>query len=336
MAEKTEQPTAKQLRKAREQGDVAVSAVLGQAVAFVAVLAVLPAAVGAASRTVLDLFVLAAEGRTLTAFEVAQIVLVLSLPVIGVAAFAFTALTFAMTGGNVALARVQPRLSRLSLVQGFLNLFSLARLFSLVRALVGAALAGALAFLVLKDLLGSLGGVTGEISLGLALAGRSSRSLLWYAAAIGLALGAIDFGIVWATWRKRWMMTRDEVKREYRESEGDPEVRAARRRAHQEALVSNTLFAVREASVVIVNPTHLAAALRYDEAEDGAPRLVAEGRGDVAQKIVEAAHQYGVPVVRDVPLAHALLELTVGDEIPEALYEAVAEILREVWETEQG
>ena len=131
------------------------------------------------------------------------------------------------------------------------------------------------------------------------------------------------------------MMTRDEVRRESRESEGDPEVKAARRRAHQEMLTSAAIHAVKDASVVIVNPTHLAVALRYRNEEDAAPNILAQRQGDLARRIVEAAHAYGVPVVRDVPIARALSELEVGDEIPEALYEAVAEILREVWAAEQ-
>jgi flagellar biosynthesis protein FlhB len=128
-------------------------------------------------------------------------------------------------------------------------------------------------------------------------------------------------------------MTKAEVKREHKESEGDPEQKAARDRAHQEMLASATIGNVKNASVVIVNPVHIACALKYDEKEgDEAPVLVASGQGDLAKKIVEAARQYGVPVLRDVPLARALVELEVGDEIPEALYEAVAEILRAAWE----
>jgi FlhB-like protein len=132
------------------------------------------------------------------------------------------------------------------------------------------------------------------------------------------------------------MMTRDELRRESRENEGDPELRAARHRAHQEVLNSAAIHAVKSASVVIVNPTHLAVALRYQEHEDAAPCVLAQGQGDLARRIVEAAHAYGVPVVRDVPIARALSELEVGDEIPEALYEAVAEILKEVWSAEQA
>ena len=90
---------------------------------------------------------------------------------------------------------------------------------------------------------------------------------------------------------------------------------------------------VKTASVVIVNPTHIACALRYDEeGGDEAPVVVASGHGDLAQQIMAAARQYGVPILRDVPLARALVELEIGASIPEALYEAVAEILRETWE----
>ena len=95
-------------------------------------------------------------------------------------------------------------------------------------------------------------------------------------------------------------------------------------------LASATVGNVKNATVVVVNPTHFATALKYDEKDgDEAPVVVATGEGDLAQRIISAARDY--PVLRDVPLARALTELQVGDAIPEALYEAVAEILREAW-----
>lgn len=97
------------------------------------------------------------------------------------------------------------------------------------------------------------------------------------------------------------------------------------------------IAAVKDATVLIVNPTHLATALRYrEDEEDEAPRLLAQGQGDLAQRMIDAARAYGVPVVRDIPVARALAELEVGDEIPEQLYEAVAEILREAWAESEG
>src|SRR5205085_75924 len=99
-----------------------------------------------------------------------------------------------------------------------------------------------------------------------------------------------------------------------------------------EMLASAAVANVKTASVVVVNPTHLACALRNQEGEDDAPVVVASGEGELAEQIVKAARDYGVPIVRDVPLARALVELAIGDAIPEALYETVAEILRDAWE----
>lgn len=134
---------------------------------------------------------------------------------------------------------------------------------------------------------------------------------------------------------KRLRMAKEEVKREYKDAEGDPQIKAARERAHQEMLAAAAVGNVKKATVVVVNPTHLATALRYDEEQgDAAPVVVASGEGDLAARIVAAARDYAVPIVQDVALARALAELQIGDAIPEALYEAVAEILRDAWERE--
>lgn len=334
--DKTEQPTPRRLRKAREQGDVPVSSALTQALGFLAALAVLPGAALATASTAGALIRAALEGRTLSPWDMAGSVLVLSLPVIGVAAIVALFVAAIQAGGLIAPGRVLPDLSRLNPISGLAGLFRWQRLFGVVRALVSAALVAYFAVLVLRALLPSLVNTPGELGAALALTADGTRRLLWYAGLVGLVLGAVDLLFVRRAWLARWKMTRDEVRREYRESEGDPETKAARRRAHQEMLASASLAAVRKASVVIVNPTHLAVALRYEEDEDPAPRVVAQGQGDLARRIVAEAHHYGVPVVRDVPVARALSELEIGDEIPEALYEAVAEILRELWDAERG
>jgi type III secretion protein U len=153
---------------------------------------------------------------------------------------------------------------------------------------------------------------------------------------VGLALGVLDVVVTRGAWLRRLRMTKDEVKREHKDAEGDPQQKAARDRAYQELLAQATVGNVRTASVVVVNPTHLACALRYDEKEgDEAPVVVASGEGELAQRIVAAAEDWGIPVVRDVPLARALVELQPGEVIPEALFEAVAEVLRDLWEREK-
>jgi len=330
---KTEEPTPRRLRKAREQGDGPTSFALVQAAALGAALLIVPSAVAATSSRAAELVRSALKGDARpSAAAVALDVIMLSAPLlIGVAAVAGL-VTLVQTGGVVSASRLTPRLSRLDPVEGFLALFRLDRAWALIRALSTAVLVGWLTVSVLRDHAADLARSAGNPEAIVPLVGALGRELGLAALLVALLFGAVDLAVTARAWRSRLRMTKDEVRREHREAEGDPDVKARRRRAHQEAIVGATLNAVKDATVVIVNPTHLANALRYVDGEDAAPKVVALGRGELAQRIVEAAHAYGVPCIQDVPVARALAELDVGDEIPEALYEAVAEILREILE----
>lgn len=332
MSDKTEEPTARRLRRAREQGDSAVSPALGQAGAFLVILALLPAFLSALAASVGAALTSAVLGSPADLGGSAWLLLSLSLPILAVAALVASVLGFLQTGGNLSVARATPDFARVNPFTGIKGLFTLERLFSLLRALLAALVVGWLGYALLRDRLADIASSAGR---GEAIAGLSwllGQRLLWSAALVSLGLAGLDWLFVRRAWLARHRMTKDEVKREHRESEGDPEVKAARKRAHQEALTGATIAAVKNASVLIVNPTHLATALRYHEAEDEAPLVLAQGEGELARKLIEAAHAYGVPVVRDVPVAHALRELAIGEQIPEALYEAVAEVLRELFE----
>ncbi|MDF3067200.1 MAG: Flagellar biosynthesis protein FlhB [Polyangiaceae bacterium] len=331
-SDKTEEPTPRRLKQAREKGDSALSASLGQALGFLVVVAVLPGllvALTVGTGAALKGAIQSGEANTLAAV---WLWLALSTPVLGAAAAASATLGFIQTGGAFTASRFAPDFSRVDPFNGIKGLFSLERAFSLVRSLVAALAVGWLAWLVLRDHLADVAGTLGRSEAVATTAWLLTRRLLWGAAVVGLLLGAVDYFFVRRAWLARNRMTKDEVRREHRESEGDPEVKAARRRAHQEALAGSMIAAVKDAKVLIVNPTHLATALRYDADDDDAPTIVAHGEGDLAQRLIEAAHHYNVPVVRDVPIAHALRELALGEQIPEALYEAVAEVLRELLE----
>jgi type III secretion protein U len=124
-------------------------------------------------------------------------------------------------------------------------------------------------------------------------------------------------------------MSKDDVKREYKESEGDPLIKSKRKALHQEMVMSGETQAVRKASVVVTNPTHIAVALRYESGETPLPVVVAKGENLVARRMVEIAREEGIPVMENVPLARELFE-TVGVDryIPADLIEPVAEVLR--------
>jgi flagellar biosynthesis protein FlhB len=330
MSDKTEEPTPKRLKRAREQGDSAVSASLGQAVGFLVVVSILPAllvALTVAAGSALRSAIVHGEASPTAS---AWLWLALSAPVLGASGAISAALGFLQTGGAFTASRFAPDFARLDPFQGIKGLFSAERAFSLLRSLVAALAIGWLSWVTLRDHLAGVSATLGRSEAVAATAWLLVKRLLWSAGVVGLVLGAVDYLFVRRAWLARHRMTKDEVKREYRESEGDPEVKAARRRAHQEALAGSMIAAVKDAKVLIVNPTHLATALRYEADEDEAPRVLAHGEGELAQRLIEAAHLYNVPVVRDVPIAHALRELAVGEQIPEALYEAVAEVLREL------
>jgi flagellar biosynthesis protein FlhB len=266
----------------------------------------------------------------------AQAVVALALPILAAAALSSAVTSLVQTGGVVATKRLAPNLGKLDPISGLRQLFSTQRLVAIVRAALFGGFVAWLAYGALRADLAALARSAGRLDAATALGTSIALDVAKRSAAVGLLLAVLDVVIVRRSWKKRLMMSKDEVKREHKESEGDPQLKAARERAHHEMLAAAIVGNVKNASVVVVNPTHIACALRYEGQDEGgqdeAPVLVASGRGELARRILEAAHQYGIPVLRDVPLARALVELEIGDEIPEALYEAVAEILREAWQ----
>jgi flagellar biosynthesis protein FlhB len=341
VSDKTEEATPKKLRKAQEEGDSPISSFASQAVAFLCAVALAPAAIAAlASRTTTDLRAAIAHAAdtdtsAAAAFDpapVAMAVVSLAVPILAAAAVAAAVASVVQSGGILATKRLQPKLERLDVIAGFKNLFSASRLVAVLRsALFGAAVAW-FGYTALRDHAGDLARTAGRLPEAAAVAGVIALSVVTRAAILGLFLAVLDVVVTRQSWAKKQRMSKADVKREHKESEGDPQLKAARERAHHEMLQAATIANVQKASVVIVNPVHIACALRYDE-EDGdeAPVVVASGHGDFAARIVDAARAYGVPVLQDIPLARALVELEVGSAIPEALYEAVAEILREAW-----
>lgn len=341
MSEKTEEPTPKRLQKAKEDGNSGQSATLSQSVGFLVALSLLKGAVVAAAGACVALLTQAFHAAALPDANptwepttVALAVLVPTLPILAAAALTTALVNVVQTGGFIATKKLIPKLEALDPIAGFSKLFSLTRLFSVVKALAGAALVSYLVFRVLRTHIRDLVVLSGEprhFRVPLELA----ESLSFNVALVGLGLGALDFFVVRRAWIAQLRMGKDEVRREHKENDGDPQIKAARERAHHEMLAQATVASVRHASVVVVNPTHIACALRYrenateDEAADGAPVLLAAGEGDLARQIIEAARAYGIPVLRDVPLARALRDLELGEEIPEALYEAVAIVLQE-------
>ncbi len=172
---------------------------------------------------------------------------------------------------------------------------------------------------------------------GVEAVGRAAGSLLWKGALLLLAWGAIDLLRQRRRYLKDLRMTRQEVREEHRQSEGSPEVKLRIRRLRRDLLRRRMMSQVPKATAVIVNPTHYAVALRYDQPSMAAPAVVAKGKNYLALRIRDKAIEHRVPVVENPPLARALYQqVEVGQEIPVSLYRAVAEVLAYVFRLMQG
>jgi len=334
---RTEPPTPRRLAAARRRGEVARSPELTGAVALAAGLAALvatgPALVGALAGLVrggLSAAVAASLADRLSpsaalraaALDVARLSAGPAL-----AALAAGALAGALQAGFLAApAAAAPRLERLDPGAGLRRLLSRERLASVGLGLLTGAIAGALAFGWLRGAwprLAALPAAAAPLPLGL-LPGLLAP-LAWQLLAALAGFGAADLLLARARHRRRLRMSREEVRREQKEDDGDPAHKAERRRRHQALLEAGP---VARATCVVVNPTHVAVALHHRREAGEAPRVVAKGTGAAARRIRSEARRAGVPVVRDPPLARALLRLAeVGDEIPEVLWDAAAAVL---------
>jgi flagellar biosynthetic protein FlhB len=227
-----------------------------------------------------------------------------------------------------------PKFSKLNPISGFANMFSINSLVELGKAVLKTLLVGTVAWLAIR---GQMDAVMGLGVESLKTASAHSAQLLWISfitmVSALILIAALDVPYQIWNYGRKLRMTREEVKQEHKESEGDPHIKG-KIRAMQRAMARRRMMAeVPTADVVVTNPTHFAVALKYTEGKMGAPKVVAKGADDVAAKIRELAREHKVPLLEAPPLARALHAHTeIGDEIPEALYTAVAEVLAYVFQ----
>jgi flagellar biosynthesis protein FlhB len=223
---------------------------------------------------------------------------------------------------------LMPKMSRLNPLQGIKRLFGPQAAWMLTKSVFKSAVLGLVAYLAVRSLIPTLV-KPGSVGLGelTQIAMDSAMKLVRWCAAAGLIMAFADYAVVRKRNNKSLKMTKQEVKDELKNSEGNPLLRAAMR-SRALAIVRNQMMAdVPNADVVVVNPTHVAVALRYQPGK-GAPRVLAKGGDHVAARIREVAERNRIPMVEDIPLARTLYAaVDIGQEIPAELFEAVARIL---------
>ena len=341
MAEKTEEPTPKRLRDARKQGNIAFSSEVPAAAGFLVGTIVIglwasrmASEFGALyASMVATLPKLQAERLESVwqepARQAASAFLWMALPVIVAIVAASVALAAAQSGFNLTFAKLTPSLSKISPGQTLKRWFSpTGAPFDLVKSVAKLAVALGLGYAVLSQAMGGLLVLhRADLPSFYAVLALVARTFVLYAGLAFVGLGALDYFVQHRKWKKGLMMSKDEVKREYKEQEGDPIIKSQRKALHQELAMQAIAQETRTADAVVVNPTHLAVALRYDKDKMAAPRVTAKGGGAVAKRMLAIARKHEVPLVRDVPLAHALFAIEMGHYVPPDVYEAVAEVL---------
>ncbi len=340
--QRTEQPTERRIQKAREEGNFAVSKDFVSSLQFAAVVALL-----AAFSTEWLL-----KARTLTRFLLAHgfqaevdraevvrlfqhILFPATLPLVaagGLLMLITVGVQLATTRMGFSLKKLQPDFQRLNPVNKVKNL-ARQNVPQFFQALVLMPLFLYVVYLVVRSHLDAfLSLPLLGVESGLARIGNSIEELFWKAAGLFLVLGVIDLVRQRRRYRKDLRMTKQEVRDELKEIEGNPQTKSRIRRLQREMLRRQMMSDVAKAAAVIVNPTHYAVALQYELETMAAPKVVAKGKNYLARRIREKAIEHEVPVVENPPLARALyVSVEVGQEIPIHLYRAVAEILAYIY-----
>ncbi len=342
--DKTEEASDRRIQQAREEGRVATSKELVAAVGVVAgggtLFASLPF-MGSAYRDLFDAMrARAVEGELgITDVNLIAVTVATTMgpPVLLTLAAAAIAMAFtgtAITGFNVAPAALEPKPERLDPIAAAQNqFFSWQPWVQLIKGLAVASFISWAAWACVRDHLDAIPVLgTLEPRAQFAFLGNLALDFLQRVAPVVVAIGVADFGWQRYNMSRQMMMTKEEVKQEHKEQEGDPKVKAKRRQRARQIAMQSQLPKVKEADVVIVNPTHYAIALRYRREENAAPVVVARGIDHLALQIRAEASRHEVPIIEDRPLARALYARTqFGLPIPGEFFGPVAQVLAIVY-----
>ena len=343
--EKTEEATPQKMQDARKKGQVGKSRDIISAFVFIATFFALVgvmdsifAKVGAfiiectkvaASHDPVPIIIkLLPKGLDLWIF--------LCIPIIGVGFIVGLISNYAQVGFLLTVEPLKPQLKKINPINGFKQLFSKKKLveglksiikFMIVFYVVYGAIKGSLHNLVLS--------LRVDLPVAVNIAGIILKDIATKVSIVMIIIGVADYFWQRYTFKKGLMMSKYDVKQEYKQSEGDPQLKSERKQLAQEMVMEAGEQNTAGADAVVTNPVHIAVAIKYDEKSGSAPVVLAKGLRKNAERIKEIARDSQVPIIRNVPLAQSLNKLDIDEEIPEDLYEAVAEVLNFVYELQK-
>ncbi len=336
---KTEKATPKKRRDERKKGHtflsqdaVSVATLVASAVMFFVLAGSIAELLGGFIALCFSACGDAASGTGALRTIAGQGVIVLAkavLPIMLVTAVCAVAATFAQTRFLVSGELLRPKFSRINPLQGFKRLFSLRSVIDALKGIVKITLLLVIIYLSLKALFQES---SKYLYTDLPIASRHlfdvGRSMVLRIIIAFVVVAAADFFYQWWDYERQMKMSKQEVKEEYKQTEGDPQIKGKIKENQRRMAQQRMMQQVPQADVVIRNPTHFAVALRYRPEKDNAPVVLAKGQDELALRIVRTAQEHSVEVVENVPLARALYAQTeLNQEIPPELYNAVAEVL---------
>jgi flagellar biosynthetic protein FlhB len=340
--DKTEQPTGKKLEDARKKGNVPQSREVPSVLILSGSVGVLFFAgswmLGRLTEIMRAMYqragtlTMAPETMHTLLWEIFLNSVVILIPLMLVVLTAGVFGNVVQFGFLITGEKLSPNLAKLNPISGLKKLVSLKSLVELVKSIVKLVIISGIAYVVLNRYLDQIPGLM-QLSVGniIGFIGQVSFQMCFYTCMVLFLMAVLDYAYTKWQHQHDLKMTKQEVKDEYKQREGDPSVKARIRSVQREMARKRMMEAVPEATVVITNPTHLAIAIKYEEGMP-APIVVAKGAGFVAQKIKAIATDNDIPLVENKPLARTMFKSTeVGDFIPADLYRAVAEILAYVY-----
>lgn len=344
-ASKTEDPTPKRLSDAKKKGQVAKSPDFNSAIslfAFVMLIDLLGQYLLVnGTNHMKKSFIFDISNKELTVDNLGPFLMdhvlqfaLMVLPFLAIALLLGVIVNIVQTGFLSSTEPLKPDFNRINPIQGFKNIFSGKALFNLVKNLLKLIL---VFYMTYSKLVESAVQILNTGNLGTEklffFLMNFVKELGMDIAIIMLVLGVLDFVMQKRDHKKNLRMSKQEIKDEYKEMEGDPQIKSARKQKHQEMSMGRMMEDIPGSTVVITNPTHIAIVIRYDDKKDQVPLVTAKGADYIAEKIREIAKDNDIPIIENKPLARTIYkEVEVGDHVPTQLYKAVAEILALVYE----
>lgn len=343
MSDKTEEPTPKKKKDARKQGNIAKSAEVNKAMTFIAILVVIYMMSGSIISELQGFIVNILSGDfsmtmndntiKILMFKVMMSFMKIVLP-ISLIIMVFGILgSLIQTGLFFSMESLKPKFSKLNPLTGLKNMFSMKAIVNLIKSMVVICIMIYLGYSFMsKNFEGII--KSGDIYLPYLfnIVLDLIKSILTSITLAVAVVAALDYGYEKFSHKKGLKMTKQEVKEEYKQMEGDPHIKGKIKQKQRQMANQRMMQAVPSSTVILTNPTHISIAIRYEQGKDTTPIVVAKGADEVAFRIREIAKSHDIPIIENVPLARLIYkEVDIDQEIPEEMYKAVAEVLVAVY-----